>query len=128
MSWDVVLFNSRQRITDPEHIDEGQLEPIDFGGILSAHFPHIVIDGDHRSIQEPGYTIEYSHSTEWTSNILLFLYGEHALFALIVLAKQYDWQVFDTSLGAMIDLDNPERNGYKNFQQYIRSITGDTTA
>ena len=43
-------------------------------------------------------------------------------FELIELAKKYGWQIFDTGLGEMIDLDNPEKNGYENHREYVEQI------
>ena len=42
MSWDIVLFNSKQEITDIESLDETQLEAIDFCSILEKHFSDII--------------------------------------------------------------------------------------
>jgi len=56
------------------------------------------------------------------SNKILSLYGENGLFELIEIAKRQGWQIFDTELGSMIDLDNPENNGYKNHRKYVEQI------
>jgi len=39
-----------------------------------------------------------------------------------VLAKKYNWQIFDTGLGQMINLENPDINGYSNFQNYLKDV------
>ena len=53
---------------------------------------------------------------------MLSLYGENGLFELVVLAKKYNWQIFDTGHGQMINLENPAINGYQNFQNYVSHI------
>ena len=53
---------------------------------------------------------------------MLGLYGENGLFELIELAKNNNWQIYDTSLNDFIDLDNPENNGFENFNQYLNQI------
>lgn len=53
---------------------------------------------------------------------MINLYGENGLFELIEIAKQYGWQIFDTGLGEMIDLENPSKNGYKNYRKYVDQI------
>jgi ABC-type Fe2+-enterobactin transport system substrate-binding protein len=53
---------------------------------------------------------------------MLSLYGENGLYELVVLAKKHNWQIFDTGLGQMIDLENPSNNGFENFQDYLKQI------
>lgn len=47
MSWDIVLFNSRQKIASVEEVEETQLEPTDFGAAFESHFTEIIKDDDH---------------------------------------------------------------------------------
>lgn len=42
MSWDIVLFNSKQKIESVAELDETQLEPTDFIGILEDSFDIII--------------------------------------------------------------------------------------
>lgn len=53
---------------------------------------------------------------------MINLYGENGLFELIELAKKYGWQIFDTGLGEMIDLNNPQNTGFENHQNYVKHI------
>lgn len=39
MSWDIVLFNSKQKIKSISELDQAQLEPSDFSGILEKLIP-----------------------------------------------------------------------------------------
>jgi len=41
MSWDIVLFNSKQKIDSVAELDEDQLDPIDFSGVLESSFDQI---------------------------------------------------------------------------------------
>ena len=50
MSWDIVLFKSRQAIKDLSNLDENELEVIDFNQILDNSFKEIKEDEDHREI------------------------------------------------------------------------------
>ena len=121
MSWDVVLFSSSEKITSPENIDEAKLIATDFCFVFETHFDNITKDEDHREINGDDFSICY-FSGEPASNILVNLYGEAALYPLIDLAIKNSWQIFDTGSGEMIDLNNPSKNGYKNFQSYLTQI------
>ena len=48
--------------------------------------------------------------------------GEKGLFELVQLAKKQGWQIYDSGLSAMIDLNNPKKNGYENFKKYVNHI------
>jgi hypothetical protein len=122
MSWDIVIFHSTQKINDPQEVDELQLVPFEFTATLEKHFSNIILDGGHREIKGNDYAIDYFAFDEPTSNIMLSLYGEPALFELVQLAKRYNWQIFDTGCGQMIDLDHPEKNGYAAFQSYLQYV------
>ncbi|GAB1447963.1 hypothetical protein MASR2M44_09660 [Bacteroidota bacterium] len=122
MSWDIVLFSSIQRINDVEELDDSKLVPTDFCAVLELHFEQIIQDGDHREIRGKDFTIGYFLDEEKVSNKILNLHGENGLYELLVLAREYQWQLFDTGLGQMIDLNNPSKNGYANFQNYLKQI------
>ncbi|GAA5023555.1 hypothetical protein GCM10011506_06500 [Marivirga lumbricoides] len=122
MSWDIVLFNSKETIDSIEELDEHKLEPIDFTGILEKSFNDIIIDDNHREINGKDFSIEFFADDELVSNKMLSLYGENGLFELIELAKRHGWQIFDTGLGSMIDLENPENNGFENHRNYVAHV------
>jgi len=122
MSWDIILFNTKQKIDSIQEIDENQLEPIDFTQILESSFSEIVKDGTYREIKGKDYSITFFADEEPVSNKMISIYGENGFFELIEIAKKYDWQIFDTGLGEMIDLNNPEKNGYENHRKYVEKI------
>jgi hypothetical protein len=122
MSWDIVLFNSRQKIVSIEEIDDTQLVCTDFCSTLENHFKEIVKDDNHREIKGKNFSIDYFIDDDKVSNKIVSLYGEHGLFELVKLAKQHNWQIFDTGSGQIIDLENPANNGYENFQNYMRKV------
>lgn len=122
MSWDIVLFNSRQKINSVEEVDDSQLEPTDFCTVFENHFEQIIKDDNHREIKGKDFAIDYFADDEKVSNKMLSLYGENGLFELVVLARKHKWQIFDTRLGQMVDLENPSNNGYENFQNYLKQI------
>ncbi len=122
MSWDVVLFNSNKKIVDPAEIEEDQLIPISFSDAFENHFKNIIKNENYYEIRGDGYSITFFDDNEPSSNMLLFLYGENAIYPLIDLAIKNNWQIFDTGLGDMIDLTNPQKNGYQNFQAYLNHV------
>ncbi|SIT27070.1 hypothetical protein SAMN05421788_107129 [Filimonas lacunae] len=122
MSWDIVLFNSRQTILSVEEIDEEQLEPTDFYAVLESSFEQIEKDNSHRRINGDDFIIEYFTHNEPVSNTILFMYNEKGLYELITIARKHHWQIFDTSLGQMIDLNNPAINGYEDFKSYLQHV------
>lgn len=122
MSWELVLFNSRQKITAVEEVDETQLEPTDFCFAFEKHFTQIVKDDNHREIKGKDFAIDYFADENQVSNKIVSLYGENGLFELVELAKKHNWQIFDTGIGQMIDLENPGHNGYKSYQSYLRHV------
>lgn len=120
MSWDVVLFNSAQKISSIEEADESMFIETDFCEVLDTCFP--TGDRDSSTVTNKGYSIEYYTDDEPVSNKMVSLYGENALYELVIVARKHGWQIFDTSLNAMIDLDYPANNGYENFQHYLKKI------
>ncbi len=122
MSWDIVLFNSRQTIKSVEEIEEELLVPTDFCSVLETRFENIERSDNHRRIKGDNFEIEYFTHNENVSNTILNLYGEQGLFEIAILARQNGWQVFATGLGEMLNLDHPENNGYHNFKKYLEHV------
>ncbi|MCE7995228.1 MAG: hypothetical protein HEP71_24840 [Roseivirga sp.] len=122
MSWDVVLFNSKQKIISVEDLEVNQLEPTDFCSILESSFPKVIIDNNHREIKGKDFSIDYFIDEEPVSNKILSLYGENALFRLVELSREFDWQIFDTGLDKMIDLEKSHQNGFDNHQERVKQI------
>jgi len=122
MSWNIVLFNSKQKIDSVESVDEAQLEPTDFCSVFEDHFQQIIKKDDRREVKGKDFVIEYFADAEKVSNKMLSLYGENGIYELVVLAKKNNWQIFDTGLGQMIDLENPSKNGFENFQRYLNQV------
>ena len=121
MSWDIVLFNSKQKIESVEEVDESHLIDTDFDSAFQSHFENIVVDESAKTIESPDFSIVY-YSDEPASNAIVNLYGENAFYELVILAKKHDWQLFDTSMGQMVDLENPTANGCENFQNYLKQV------
>jgi len=109
MSWDIVLFNSKQKINSVAELDENQLEPTDFSGILETSFNRINKDENHREIVGTDFTIDFFADSEHSSNFMVSLYGENGIYALIELAKKYNWQIYDSGIDGMVDLEHPEK-------------------
>ncbi|QTD37696.1 hypothetical protein JL193_16800 [Polaribacter batillariae] len=122
MSWDIVLFNSKQKIESIAELDENQLEPTDFCGILESSFDQIKKDENHREIIGIDFTIDFVTDKEKSSNFMLQLYGENGLYELIELAKKHNWQIYDSGIDGMIDLENPDKNGFENHRKYVTQI------
>jgi len=122
MSWEIVLFNSKQKINSVAELDETQLEPTNFSGILEVSFDQIKKDENHREIIGTDFTIDFFTDSEHSSNFMLSLYGENGIYALIELAKKHNWQIYDSGIDRMIDLENPEKNGFENHRKYVEQI------
>jgi len=122
MSWDIVLFNSKQEINSVAELDENLLEPTDFDGILENSFDRIKKNENHREIIGTNFTIDFYVHNELVSNTMLSLYGENGIYELIELAKKHNWQIYDSGIGEMIDLKNPEKNGFENHRKYVEQI------
>ena len=98
------------------------LLPIDFNNILTDSFISVKKDKNYREIIGENFSIDFYLTEENVSNIMVSVNGEKGLFKLVEIAKKYSLQVFDTSIDKFIDLDNPELNGYNNFQNYLKKI------
>lgn len=122
MSWDIVLFNSKQKITSVAELDENQLESTDFSGILETSFDRVSKNDNHREIVGADFTINFFTDDMHSSNFMLSLYGENGIYALIELAKKHNWQIYDSGIDGMIDLEKPETNGFKNYKKYVEQI------
>jgi hypothetical protein len=122
MSWDIVLFSSKQKIKTLQDLAEDKLVLTNFCTAIENHFPLIIKDDKHREIKGDDYSIEYLHSDEHSTNMLLNLYGENGIYAMIDFAKSHNYQIYDTGLDDMLDLANPGNNGYKDFQKYLAQI------
>lgn len=122
MSWDIVIFNSPSKIEDFENFNNNKLEPIIFNDFFEKHFSAIKKDGEHREIIGNDFSIEYFSDDEPVTNIMLSLYGENGLYEMVYLAKKFGWQIFDTGNGQMLDLDDPSKNGYADYQNYLKHI------
>ena len=122
MSWDIVLFNSKRRIDSIAELDESQLEPTDFSEILESSFNRINKSKNRREIIGKDFTIDFFADNEHSSNFTLSLHGENGIYALIDLAKKHNWQIYDSGIDEMVDLENPEKNGFKNHENYVSQI------
>lgn len=128
MSWDVMIFNLKRKVDSVDEIDESVLVDIgtkaDFKKIMTDNYRDIIWDKDWGKIERKDFSIEFSlgDSDEPFSNTVFHLYGENAIYEIVELCKKNNWQLFDTGLEQMVDLDNPKNNGYKNHQEYVRQI------
>ena len=122
MSWDIILFNSSQKIVSLENLDEDLLKPIDFDKILKSSFDKVKKTENHIEIIGKDFTIEFFEDEDVESNKTLNLYGENGLFELIKIAKKESWQIYDSGVDEMLNLENPTENGYTNFQKYLNDV------
>jgi len=128
MSWDVVVFNLKRRVSSVDEIDDGVLVEIgtyaNFEAILKRRFPMLANEVGWLKVDFGEYSLETSlgELDETFSNTIFHLHGENAVYELIELCKANGWQAFDTGLGHMLDLDHPERNGYMEHRRYVEQI------
>ncbi len=69
MSWDILLFNSKQKNKSVEAIDESQLEPTNFTQIIENFFSKIVRDDNHREIKGKDFSIGFFAHNKPSSNL-----------------------------------------------------------
>lgn len=128
MSWNIVVFNLSKKVSDVEEIDESILVEVAWPRLhtaLSESFPQMEREGEWVRIAGEDYSLETSlHEGEPYSNLMFHLYGEKAVYPLIAFCKRHGWQAFDTSLGEMLDLEDPGRNGYAHFMTYLAHVLG----
>lgn len=128
MSWDVVVFNHKRQVSSLEEIDESVLADIctyaDLKALLKQRYPSLVCKDGWLVADFGGYSMEtsLSEANDVFSNTIFHLYGENAIYELIELCKAHSWQAYDTALGQMLDLEHPERNGYKEHRRYVEQI------
>ena len=122
MSWDIVLFSSEQKIVSLENLNEDLLKPIDFDKILKSKFENIKKSDNHNEIIGKDFSIDFFDDDELVSNKMLSLHGENGLFELIKIAKVENWQIYDSGIDKMLNLEKPEQNGYENFKNYLKFI------
>ena len=122
MSWDIVLFSSEQNLVSLENLNEDLLKPIDFDKVLKSKFENIKKSENHNEIIGKDFSIDFFDDEELVSNKMLSLYGENGLFELIKIAKVENWQIYDSGIDKMLNLEKPEQNGYENFKNYLKFI------
>lgn len=128
MSWDVFIFNLNRKVNSVEEIDNTTILPFEDWDavrvILSAYFKDIIWENVWGSITRSDFSITFCSGDpdEKPGNIMMSLYGENSIYEVIELCRQQNWQIYDTGLGDMIDIENPERHGYENFRAYLAQI------
>ena len=122
MSWNIVLFNSKQQIESIKDVDESQLVEIYFSEVLLNSYTHFNKNKKHIEIKGLGFSFEFFLSKDPSSNIMIQLFGENAIYELIEICKINGWQIYDSSLNQMIDFADPEKHGPKNHNDYVSQI------
>jgi hypothetical protein len=128
MSWDFVVFNLKRKVASVEEIDESILVDIgtyaDFESLLKRRFLMLLNEDGWLRIDLGECSLEtcLGDANERFSNTIFHLIGENAIYELIELCRTNGWQAFDTALSQMLDLDHPERNGYKEQRRYVEHI------
>jgi hypothetical protein len=79
MSWEIVLFNSKQKIDSIENLEEDLLIPIDFYSIIQRNFENFLETENHIEIIGKDYSIEYFKDEDATSNLMLTMEKMHYL-------------------------------------------------
>ena len=128
MSWDVFVFNSKQKIETVEDLDESLLVDIgtwqEFKRLIENQFSNAVFDGNWCTIGGKDFSLETSLGPpdEKVDNTIFHLHGNEAIYPLMALCQNNNWQAFDNSLEDMLNLDKPEQNGYSKFAAYLAQI------
>lgn len=122
MNWDIVLFNSKQKINSVAKLDKTQLESTDFSEILESSLNRINEKDNHREIDGTDFTVDFFADSVKSSNFMPSLCGENGIYALIELEKKHNWQIYYSEIDGMVDLENPEKNGFKKHRKYFEQI------
>jgi hypothetical protein len=128
MAWEIVIFNLNKKVNKVEDIDDNVL--LEFKDwdeltlIFSNFFSDIIWKESTGKIEREDFSISFftGDPEERPRNIFMELYGEYAIYEIVQLCKLNGWQIFDMSLGEMLDIDYPEKNGYTNFRNYLAQI------
>jgi len=110
MSWALLLFSATEKIPSNLDFDDAILKPIFFSNILENSFNEIVKYENRREIKGDNYSIDFFVDEEPTGVKMLNVHNAKGLIAIIKLAKENKWQVFDTSFGDFIDLSKPAKH------------------
>ena len=121
MSWDIILFNSYQKISSVEEIDEKLLIEFDFDFYLKDFFKKINSTNNHNEVIEDGFTIDF-FDDEPSSNKMISLYGEKAFFEIAKFAQKYNLQIYDSGIDRLIDFEELENDGFEHFNNYLNRI------
>ena len=100
--YDLILFNSKQKIQNVTHLDEDLFIFTDFSGILESSFKEIKKNNNHRKIIGNDFTINFFRDHRPSSNFILKIYGKAGVAELIELAKIYNWQIYNLTTNQMI--------------------------
>lgn len=121
MSWDIILFNSYQKISSVEEIDEKLLIEFDFDFYLKDFFKKINSTNNHNEVIGDGFTIDF-FDDEPSSNKMISLYGEKAFFEIAKFAQKYNLQIYDSGIDRLIDFEELENDGFEHFNNYLNRI------
>lgn len=118
-----MIFNSTEKIESLEEVNEDTLKEFDFCSVFKNYFKDVKEENNLIEIKGKDFSISCFTDEKPVDHKLISIIGERGLFEVVELCKKYSWQIFDTELGEMIDLNNPQRNGYRNFKDFVEQIT-----
>jgi hypothetical protein len=121
MSWDILLVNSRK----PVDIEADEYPPIpprpEFIAQVNQVFPGVDWSDPALGIldsEEIVAEIDLGDEDDLGYTVLVNVYGgEDPVAALVRLCKKHGWQAFDTSTESYLDLDNPSRESWEDFER-----------
>ena len=122
MSWEILLFNSIEKINSSFDLDENKLIITDFDKILLENFSQHKIDNNYVEITGDNYLIDFFTDEEIVNKKMLSMYGENGLFEIVKVAIIHNWQIYDFGIDEFLDLENPSRNGHDSIDPYLNSI------
>jgi hypothetical protein len=121
MSWDILLVNSKMPV-DIEADEYPAIPPRpQFIGMVNQVFPGIDWSDPALGIldsEEIVAEIDLGDEDDLGYTVLVNVYGgEDPVAALVRLCKKHGWQAFDVSTESYLDLDNPARESWDNFER-----------
>ena len=82
--------------------------------LLKKYISEELVTGNYIAVGEIGLDLYWDKST--------LAIQKKAFIRQIELAKKHNWQIYDSGIEEMIDLENPEKNGFVNHKAYIQHI------
>lgn len=130
MSWDVIIINSSEKHSIEEVWEDNKIpsfgKRIEIQNKINALYPDTDwTDPSYAHLDNGIYVghISLGDNEILDGNFMLHIYGGSDPYELIIsLCKKYNWTAYDTTTSEYIDNDNPNNEGWNEFQAFRQRI------